>query len=362
MIEAESPFGVKVTYTIHIKTVVTAYVSDMTWAVDEKGYFANSRDMCGTNPIQLSVDGVPVTYKKGVGAHAPSRIQVDIANKEYTRFTAVAGINYNQISNNNGKSNVNFVVKKDGQEVFRKNNVGYNSNGNVFSVPVDIDVTGAKTIELIVEKGDADYNDHVSWADAKFTAIVEGNVPLPVDKSLLQYFVNKANSLNEADYTTESWTFVASTLNTAEKVLQKGASTQEEVNSAAAALKAAIDALQEKATEVEKPLVTAKLEEGRNTNQKKVAAERVTDTNLQFVRHGFIYIDTETLGGWDLTVETAGAININIPQTDENGRFNLVMTLMRKEEMYTVKAYAIYLDKQGNERYAYSDALEVLKN
>lgn len=172
-ITAISPYGVTFTYHVTVSTVKSEYVSDMEWLVNESGYFTNSRDVCDTNPIQLSVDGVPITYKKGVGMHAPARISVDIEGKGYTRFSAIAGINYNQVSNNNGNSNVNLVVQADGTEVFRADSVGYNTSGDVFSVPIDIDVTGVKNITLIVEKGSNDYNDHVSWAEARFLTVVD---------------------------------------------------------------------------------------------------------------------------------------------------------------------------------------------
>lgn len=175
VITATSAYGITYTYHVAVSTVKREYISDMEWTVNESGYFTNSRDICDTNPIQLSVDGTPVTYKKGVGMHAPAKISVDIEGKGYTRFTAAAGINYNQVSNNNGKSNVNLVVQADGREVFRADNIGYNSSGNTFSVPIDVDVTGAKTVTLVAEKGDYDYNDHVSWGDARLMTTVEGD-------------------------------------------------------------------------------------------------------------------------------------------------------------------------------------------
>lgn len=173
VVTATSPYGVSATYYVTVSTVKREYLSDMEWTKNESGYFENGRDVCGANPIQLSVNGVPVTYKKGVGMHAPASISVNIAQKGYTRFVAEAGINYNQVASNNGNSNVNLVVLVDGAEAFRKNNVGYNNGRNVFSVPIDVDVTGARTVTVKVETGaNNDYNDHVSWADAKFIAVM----------------------------------------------------------------------------------------------------------------------------------------------------------------------------------------------
>lgn len=144
------------------------YLSDMTWTNSVSGYFANTRDLCGTNLIQLVVDGVPKTFEKGVGMHAPASVTVDISGKGYSRFIATAGINYNQVVSSNGNSNVNLVVLVDGTEKFRQNNVGYNASGNVFTVPVDVNVKDAKTVTIKAEMGANDYNDHVSWGDAIF--------------------------------------------------------------------------------------------------------------------------------------------------------------------------------------------------
>lgn len=174
-ITARSAYGIESNYYVTVSTVKREYVSDMEWTENESGYFTNSRDMCDVNPIQLYVDGESVTYKKGVGVHAPARISVDIEGKGFTRFTSTVGINYNQISNNNGNSNVNLVVLADGVEVFRADHIGYNDSGNVFSVPVDVDVTGVKEVTLVTEKGNYDYNDHVSWADAKFITVVDSD-------------------------------------------------------------------------------------------------------------------------------------------------------------------------------------------
>ena len=56
------------------------------------------------------------------------------------------------------------MIKGDGKELYRKDHVI--SNGQ--SYLVDIDVSKVKDLRLIVEEGDADYNDHALWADAKF--------------------------------------------------------------------------------------------------------------------------------------------------------------------------------------------------
>ena len=65
-----------------------------------------------------------------------------------------------------------------------------------------------------------------------------------VDKTELQKTVLEAKGLNEADYTAETWADLEEALAAAEAVLADPAATQEEVDAATAALRAAIDALE----------------------------------------------------------------------------------------------------------------------
>lgn len=90
-----------------------------------------------------------------------------------------------------------------------------------------------------------------------------------VDKSELQALVDECNKLEEKDYTKDSWKVLDKALEDAEKALKSDKATQEEVDAAKGALKAAKDALVEvadfskleeaiaKANEVKKDDVTA---------------------------------------------------------------------------------------------------------
>ena len=140
------------------------YVSDMDWTVDQGGYFENTRDACGCgNPMAVYVEGTKQSFDKGVAMHAPAELGVNLEGKGVSRFTARIGISADQTLGN--KADVNYVIKGDGKELYRKDHVI--SNGQ--SYLVDIDVSKVKDLRLIVEQGDADYNDHALWADAKFT-------------------------------------------------------------------------------------------------------------------------------------------------------------------------------------------------
>ena len=73
-----------------------------------------------------------------------------------------------------------------------------------------------------------------------------------VDKTALQAAIAAAEALNQANYTEESWAALAQALANAKAVNEKTDATQAEVDAAAQALQAAIDALVEKPAEPER--------------------------------------------------------------------------------------------------------------
>ena len=185
-IKAVSPFGVEKTYTINFKVQDELYVSDMDWTVDQGGYFENTRDACGCgNPMAVYVEGTKQSFDKGVAMHAPAELGVNLEGKGVSRFTARIGISADQELGN--KADVNYVIKGDGKELYRKDHVI--SNGE--SYLVDIDVSKVKDLRLIVEQGDADYNDHALWADAKFTFQSETPDPKPIKVASISVTADK---------------------------------------------------------------------------------------------------------------------------------------------------------------------------
>lgn len=158
-VKAESAYGIEKTYKIVFEIKDEIYVSDMQWLVDESGYSANMRDLCTCgSSLGIWVDDVETPFDKGVGSHAPSDVTFNVENLNATTLKAVAGIGMEQT----GNGNVNFIVKVDGKEVWRADNVTFKT-----SVPVEVDITGAKTVSLLSETNGADSNDHAVWADAK---------------------------------------------------------------------------------------------------------------------------------------------------------------------------------------------------
>ena len=80
----------------------------------------------------------------------------------------------------------------------------------------------------------ADVNAMQGEVDEAFTELVKAflNLRLKPNKDLLQELINKANSLNAANYSAKTWAVVADALNEAKAVLEDPEATQEQVDNA----------------------------------------------------------------------------------------------------------------------------------
>jgi len=116
----------------------------------------------GTVQKNRSVWGKPITmggrrYLRGIGTHAPSRIVFALDGK-YRRFQSWAGAD--QATN----PTVTFEVWVDGEKRWASGLMKRNDA----PARVDLDVTGAKTLELRVgDGGNGIVSDHADWADAR---------------------------------------------------------------------------------------------------------------------------------------------------------------------------------------------------
>jgi hypothetical protein len=98
-----------------------------------------------------------VRYLRGLGAHASSRIVYDLDGK-YRRFQAWAG------PDAAGTPSITFEVRVDGKKVWASELMKKGAAAR----RVDVDVTGAKTLELLVGDGDDGISsDWADWADAQ---------------------------------------------------------------------------------------------------------------------------------------------------------------------------------------------------
>ena len=113
--------------------------------------------------------------------------------------------------------------------------------------------------------------------DEVYTELVKAflNLRLKPNKDLLNDLINKAQGLNAASYTLESWNALQNTLNNAKAVLTNEEATEAEISNAKSAMEAAIAGLEIKSAlpaEVIKPNVVT------NSNTGKESAIKTGDT------------------------------------------------------------------------------------
>jgi hypothetical protein len=138
------------------------YVSDLEWVDASNGWGPLERDM--SNGEKASGDGVTITlngrtFDRGVGAHAPSRVRLDLEGR-CESFLADVGLD-DEVGN---RGSVIFRVVGDGEELFTSGVV----LGARDAVPIYVDVTGVETLDLVVTAGgDGNGWDHADWADAR---------------------------------------------------------------------------------------------------------------------------------------------------------------------------------------------------
>ena len=137
------------------------YVSDLSSTSATVGWGAIQKDksILG-NPLTL--DGV--VYAKGIGTHALSTIDYNIAGK-YSTFLSDVGVDQEEDGKGNGY--VDFQVFGDGKLLFDS---GVLTNDQVDHI--DLSVVGVQNLSLVATNGipnDIDY-DHADWAGAELLA------------------------------------------------------------------------------------------------------------------------------------------------------------------------------------------------
>ncbi len=140
-----------------------AWASDLVWLRASNGWGPPERDR--SNGESGAADGHVLTlagktYEKGIGAHADSDIEVYLGGR-CTAFTADVGID-DEID---GYGDVAFSVEADGRVLWTSPRL----TGASATVPVDVDVTGARHVRLrITDTNGSKSGDHGDWAAARF--------------------------------------------------------------------------------------------------------------------------------------------------------------------------------------------------
>ncbi|MFE0704653.1 NPCBM/NEW2 domain-containing protein [Streptomyces sp. NPDC058872] len=140
-----------------------AWASDLVWLRATNGWGPPERDR--SNGESGAADGHVLTlagktYEKGIGAHADSDVEVYLGGR-CTAFTADVGID-DEID---GYGDVAFSVEADGRVLWTSPRL----TGASATLPVDVDVTGARHVRLRITDTDGSKSgDHGDWAAARF--------------------------------------------------------------------------------------------------------------------------------------------------------------------------------------------------
>jgi alpha-galactosidase len=140
------------------------FVSDMTWQASTNGWGPAERDR--SNGEQAGGDGRSLTiagstYGKGIGAHAASTIEVNLAGRCST-FTAEVGVDAEVATN----GSVTFSVLADGTTLTTTGIL----RGGQAAQRLSVNITGRQVLRLQVGNGGDNINfDHADWANAQVT-------------------------------------------------------------------------------------------------------------------------------------------------------------------------------------------------
>lgn len=120
----------------------------------------------GRPEINRSVVGTPLSvggtkYKRGIGAHAISRMLFDLGGKA-VKVEGLAGPD----DTNLFATNLEFKIIGDGRELWRS---GVMKRGDE-AVEFDVDLSGIDKVLLLVDMCDDEFMyDHADWVDVRFT-------------------------------------------------------------------------------------------------------------------------------------------------------------------------------------------------
>ncbi len=138
------------------------YAGDLRWIEVENGW--GPPEVNASNGERGAHDGLPIVigsdaFDHGIGAHAPSRITLDLQGR-CTVFLADVGLD-EEVGD---AGSVVFEIWADGERLATSGLV----RGPQVAVPLAADVTGLDAVALVVTAGgDGNAFDHSDWGDAR---------------------------------------------------------------------------------------------------------------------------------------------------------------------------------------------------
>ena len=138
------------------------YAGDLAWVSASNGWGPPEADR--SNGERAPDDGGPIrigaaAFEHGIGAHAPSRIVVDVQGR-CSLFLADVGLD-EEVGD---RGSVVFEVWGDGERLVTSGL----ARGPQVAVPIAADLTGVEQMTLVVRAGgDGNAFDHADWGDAR---------------------------------------------------------------------------------------------------------------------------------------------------------------------------------------------------
>ncbi len=142
------------------------YISDLKATKTEVGWSVlhNDEGLDG-NPLNIWDGSTYKVYKKGICAHAPSRVSYDISGDTFRVFSAYIGVHNGTDNGFPDSSSVGFEIEVDGVSVYKSGTFKMKTPAEFIEVEIP---QGASTITLITnDAGDGNTGDHSAWAEAK---------------------------------------------------------------------------------------------------------------------------------------------------------------------------------------------------
>ncbi|MCM3038969.1 NPCBM/NEW2 domain-containing protein [Paenibacillus motobuensis] len=145
------------------------YISDLDWTAVKHGKVKTQKDQIAAASLtgqKMKMEGV--TYDKGLGSHADSKITYQI-NGDYNRLTSVIGIDDEALNNSKLPTSVVFAVYGDGDKLYESPQ--FTAKPYIRPLKINVDVSGVHELSLEVTGYAAGSNpqttSYADWADAK---------------------------------------------------------------------------------------------------------------------------------------------------------------------------------------------------
>lgn len=211
------------------------YLSDYNWKSQSNNYRQAQKDVAisGRKLTLTGENNEAVEYDKGLGMHSTSTVIYDLTDKNVDMFSTYIGVDramYNTVGQ------VQFEIYVDGKLAYDSGIMRAKDKQKY----VEVNLADAKELKLVVKDGgNGNGSDHATFGDTKLYFVNESRI----DKTELTNLVEEAKSLNEDEYTEESFNKMQIVLAKAQQVLEDNNANQDTVDNVALELQESVKSL-----------------------------------------------------------------------------------------------------------------------